>query len=480
MKDVFDYLEEEDILRNLPETLPQMEDETAAKRIENRVSERLQAEMKQQKKWQKKRILAAAVCCLVVVGAFARKPIAAYFQRVLHYLPGVGVYINDTDAEIYEVQIDNPVQEQNGVRVELKGFYCENNMLKGDFVFTGEGLPTVEDEEDDRTNHTIDDAFMEKYQVTYYYGEKNRVISFSSYGRLTEDGKVRRYTMHCNERLYLKDGCYDYAFSIKGFDEKIHLKVVKAKTTKNAKDLGYSVTKNDISVVANADVDGNTITVEFFQIPTADVTQAMKDWFHTGINIYPYQFEKDAYVYILNAAGERMSMQYDSMENGGKFILEGTEKDFPLTLHRTAYTGTDREKHDVEVPLTEGAKLPQVKFHYGTVEILSVTQEDVIYDNPDDESDKTEEATKVTVRYRTLPAKGIRKMYAVNMVYDGEEFGRIPNDSDEEEKDGILVQEDTFYLPREKRENITLTLKNPSYWVGDSYDVVMEKPRSIK
>lgn len=95
MKDVFDYLEEEDLLRNLPEALPQMEDETAAKRIENLVSERMQAEAKQQKKWQKRRILIAAVCCLVAVGAFARKPIAAYFQRILHYLPGVGVYINE-------------------------------------------------------------------------------------------------------------------------------------------------------------------------------------------------------------------------------------------------------------------------------------------------------------------------------------------------------------------------------------------------
>lgn len=102
MKDVFDYLEEEDLLRNLPEALPQMEDETAAKRIEKMALEKLQAEAKQQKKWQKRRILIAAVCCLVAVGAFARKPIAAYFQRILHYLPGVGVYINDTDAEIYE------------------------------------------------------------------------------------------------------------------------------------------------------------------------------------------------------------------------------------------------------------------------------------------------------------------------------------------------------------------------------------------
>ena len=57
MKDVFDYLEEEDLLRNLPEALPQMEDETAAKRIEKMALEKLQAEAKQQKKWQKRRIL---------------------------------------------------------------------------------------------------------------------------------------------------------------------------------------------------------------------------------------------------------------------------------------------------------------------------------------------------------------------------------------------------------------------------------------
>ena len=40
MKDVFDYLEEEDLLRNLPEALPQMEDETAAKRIEKMATAR--------------------------------------------------------------------------------------------------------------------------------------------------------------------------------------------------------------------------------------------------------------------------------------------------------------------------------------------------------------------------------------------------------------------------------------------------------
>ena len=452
MKDVFDYLEEEDLLRNLPEALPQMEDETAAKRIEKMALEKLQAETKQQKKWQRRRILIAAVCCLVAVGAFARKPIAAYFQRILHYLPGVGVYINDTDAEIYEVQIDNPVQEKDGVRVELKGFYCENNMLKGDFVFTGEGLPTEKNGKDE-----IVDELSEKYEVTYYYGEKSRVIWFSGCGwHISNEGKVLQYTPHCSERLYLKDSCYDYAFSIKGFDEKIHLKVVKAKTTENPKDLGYSVTKNKTSVVANADVDGNTIAVEYYLIPSA---APLED-----------------YAYIQNAAGERMRGHLESLENGGMYTLKGTEKDFPLTLHHSAYTGTDREKQEVEIPLTEGAELPQVKFHYGTVEFLSVMQEDVIWE--DEDSERTEEATKVTVRYKTVPAKGIRKMYAANLRYLKEDDFGVERDL--EQTNEFLIQERSVYLPREKREKLTFSLENPSYWVGGSYDVVIEKPRSKK
>ena len=435
--------------------------------------EKLQAETKQQKKWQKRRILIAAVCCLVAVGAFARKPIAAYFQRILHYLPGVGVYINDTDAEIYEVQIDNPVQEKDGVRVELKGFYCENNMLKGDFVFTGEGLPTEKSGKD-----KIVDELSEKYEVTYYYGEKSRVIWFSGCGwHISNEGKVLQYTPHCSERLYLKDGCYDYAFSIKGFDEKIHLKVVKAKTTENPKDLGYSVTKNKTSVVANADVDGNTIAVEYYLIPSAEVAQAMEDYYQTGIILCPYRFAPlEDYAYIQNAAGERMRGHLESLENGGRYTLKGTEKDFPLTLHHSAYTGTDREKQEVEIPLTEGAELPQMKFHYGTVEFLSAMQEDVIWE--DEDSERTEEATKVTVRYKTVPAKGIRKMYAANLRYLKEDDFGVERDW--EQTNEFLIQERSVYLPRGKREKLTFSLENPSYWVGGSYDVVIEKPRSKK
>ena len=40
--ELFDSLKEEDILRNLPEDLPAMEEELTAKRIENRVMQELQ------------------------------------------------------------------------------------------------------------------------------------------------------------------------------------------------------------------------------------------------------------------------------------------------------------------------------------------------------------------------------------------------------------------------------------------------------
>ena len=168
----------------------------------------------------------------------------------------------------------------------------------------------------------------------------------------------------------------------------------------------------------------------------------------------------------------------ESLKNGRRYTLKGTEKDFPLTLHHSAYTGTDREMHEVEIPLTEGAELPQVKFHYGTVEFLSATQEDVIWEDSDEDSDRTEEATKVTVRYRTVPAKGRRKMYAANLRYLKEDDFSVENDL--EQTDEFLIQERSVYLPRGKREKLTFTLENPSYWVGGSYDVVIEKPQNKK
>lgn len=71
--ELFDSMKEEDILRNLPEDLLEMEDELAAKRIENRVMQEMQIEIGIQKKQGKKRLLAAAVCCIVAGEQFSRQ-----------------------------------------------------------------------------------------------------------------------------------------------------------------------------------------------------------------------------------------------------------------------------------------------------------------------------------------------------------------------------------------------------------------------
>ena len=169
--ELFDSMKEEDILRNLPEDLLEMEDELAAKRIENRVMQEMQIEIGIKKKQGKKRLLAAAVCCIVAIGMAGHKPIMAAFQRLFHDLPGVGVYINDTDEEVYEVQIDDPSMEKDVVKIELKNFYCANNQIFGDVVITGTDLSTwredaILEEDDDNL-----DMLEKKFYPTLYYGD---------------------------------------------------------------------------------------------------------------------------------------------------------------------------------------------------------------------------------------------------------------------------------------------------------------------
>lgn len=472
--ELFDHLNEEDILPNLPEDLPEMEDALAAKRIENRVMQEMKIVIEMDKKQKRKRILAAVVCCIVAIGAFGHKPIMAAFQRLFYDLPGVGVYIDEENKTIYEVQIDDPVQEKNGVRVELKDFYCEGKQIYGTVRITGENLldMTVE-----RTNKEEDKALDAKFLTTWYYGEKEKQFHSSGRGKVTEDGKLKRYDQRGWEWLYLEEGIDTYYLEVEGFDLRFELKIVEPKVAENPEELGYSVTKNDTTVVARASLSGeNSIDLEYFLIPSDEVKRARERWYRFGITIAAYEFDYENYFYIENANGERMTGKYESMENGGKYHLQGTREDFPLTLHYSPFTGTDGEEHSLRLPLpAKGEKqtknLPTVKFHYGTVEILSVEQEDVTWEDPNELSDRTEEATKVTVTYQTVPKEGDRRMYAVDMNL-AEEEKRFDSEHSREE----YVEKITYHLPRAERDSLQMLLQEPSYWIEGAYDVVIEKP----
>lgn len=476
--ELFDYLNEEDILRNLPEDLPEMEDELATKRIENRVMQEMKIDLGMQNKQKRKRIMAAVVCCIVAIGAFGHEPIMAAFQRLFYDLPGVGVYIDDENKTIYEVQIDDPVQEKDGVRVELMDFYCEGKQIYGTVRITGENLMDMTVE---RTHEEEEDALEEKFPTTWYYGEKEKKFHSSGKGKLTEDGKLKRYDQRGSEWLYLEKGIDTYYLEVKGFDRKFTLKIVEPRKVETPEELGYSQTKNETTVVARASMVGeNAIDLEYFVIPSEEVKRARERWYRFGITIAAYEFDYENYFYIEDANGERMKGEYESVANGGKYHLQGAKEDFPLTLHYSPFTGTDGEEHSLTVPLPEKGKkrtkdLPTAKFHYGTVELLSVEQEDAVWEDDNELSDRREEATKVTITYQAVPKDGIRRMYAVDMnLAENEKY--FDCEQNGEENGSLLVQQITYYLPRTERKNLQFHLSEPSYWVEGAYDIVIEKP----
>lgn len=472
--DFWDSLPEEELLAYFPEELPAMEDVLAAKRIEKNVLRGVRTEGK--RRWGGKRI-AAAACCFLLIGAAGHKPILAAFQRVFHVLPGVGVYINDSEEEILEVRLLNPVQEKDGVRAELKDFYCKGVAIYGMVSFTGDGLPYEEE-----GGKEISEVMKERFPMTWFDGEKERSFVPSGGGWYTDGEKTTEFH---NDVLISRERGTDprgrYEFRIEGFDEPFVFEVVDSKTLEDAEKLGYSVTKNDTTVSARAYLREEGIEVEYYVIPSEEVRKAEENWRRFYTAIYPYQLDAENYFYIRNADGEKMERiagKSKRLLNGYSFLLEGTAEDFPLTLHRSPFTGMGDETYTVSLPLpADGERLtenlPSVDFRYGTVEFLSVKRSDVVWEDDNEYSDRTEDATKVTYTYRIRPKEGLRQMYRAGVEIDAETFSRS-GEGDWSEETGAEETE-TVFLKRTEAESIRLTLENPSYWIAEDYDIVIKK-----
>lgn len=473
--DFWDNLPEKELLAYFPEELPAMEDTLAARRIEASVMGAIRAERKH--RWNGKHI-AAAACCLLLIGAAGHKPILAAFQRVFHVLPGVGVYINNSEEEILEVRLQNPVQEKDGIRAELKDFYCKGTAIYGLVSFTGDGLPY-----EPESGEEMGEAMKERFPMTWFDGEKERSFVPSSCGYYTDGEKTTEF--HSDILLYMERGTDPrgrYEFRIEGFDEPFVFEVLDSKTLEDAEKLGYSVTKNDTTVSALAFLREDGIEVEYYVIPSAEVQKTQEVWFKFSTPIYPYKLDAENYFYIQNAAGEKMEYIDGGRKrllNGYSYLLEGTAEDFPLTLHRSPFTGASNETHTASLPLpadgeTRMENLPRVDFRYGTVEFLSVEREDVVWEDDDEYSDRTEDAAKVTYTYRVKPKEGLRQMVGVSVEIDAETFsGERGGDWSEETG---AEETETVFLKRTDAKSIRLTLGHPSYWIEGEYDIVLEKP----
>ena len=477
--ELFDSMKEDDILRNLPEDLPEMEDELAARRIENRVMQEMKIDLNLQKKQGRKRLLAAVVVCLAVVGAIGHKPIMAAFQRLFHDLPGVGLYINDTDAKVYEVWIDDPVQEQDGIRVELRNFYCEGNLLHGTFAFTGEGLEAMEfpDEED---NMEISDILKERFRITYYYEDKERTMFAPRSGYTREDdGKITSHTRKCEEMIPVKNGVFEYEIAINGFDRRFHLKLVDPKTVETPEELGYSQTLNDTTVTARATIVGDMIEVEYFIIPSEEVKLARENRNRYFIVDIPYQYDMEERMYVENADGKQLKYEkYKNIVNGVKFWYEGSAEDFPLQFHLPTLTGTNTENYSFVLPLPEDGgvitkNLPRFDFAYGTVEIVHVARENGEYDNRDTINPEISPAAVVDIVYRVTPKEGQRQMYSVKLDYLGNEwYGSEGLDAG----DDAYTSGTRLYLKDLESKEVELKFHMPSFWILGDYDITIEKP----
>ena len=478
--ELFDSMKEEDILRNLPENLPEMEDELAAKRIENCVMQEIQTEMAMQKKQNRKRFVAAAACGILAVGLLGHKPIMAAFERLFHDLPGVGVYINDTDAEVYEVQIDDPVQEQDGIRVELRNFYCEGNLLHGTFDFTGEGLEAMKfPDEDD--NMDITEVLKEKFQITYYFGDAERKMFAPRAGYTRENGVIIHHTRSCEEYIPIKQGYFEYEIATKGFDRRFHLKLVDPKTVETPEELGYSQTKNDTTVTARAAIVGDMSEVEYFVIPSEDVKLARENRNRYFIVDVPYLYDMEEKMYVENADGERMQYEkFREIANGRKFWFYGSEEDFPVKFHLPTLTGTSQESYTIDLELPKNGEmitenLPKIKFQYGTVEILSIARETGEYDNRDEINPEISPATIVDIVYQVTPKEGQRKMYCVDLDLE-EEYGEYFGGEGLDAGNNYYINGNRYYLTDLEKETIKVKFHMPSFWIVGDYDIIIEKP----
>ena len=100
-EEMLDQLEEKELAEYLPETLPEV-DEVTKKRIEKQTLKKMK---KEQKRFSRKQIAVAAICLVAVLGIVGREPIQAAFERLFHYLPGAGMYVDEEENVYYEAEI---------------------------------------------------------------------------------------------------------------------------------------------------------------------------------------------------------------------------------------------------------------------------------------------------------------------------------------------------------------------------------------
>lgn len=483
-EEMLDQLEEKELAEYLPETLPEV-DEVTKKRIEKQT---LQKMKKEQKRFSRKQIVAAVICLVAVLGVVGREPIQAAFERLFHYLPGAGMYVDEEENVYYEAEIINGEFTENDIHVQLKNVYAENHMVHMEVEMTGnlQELTQAEYENDSPDKY---DKLEEMYALTMEYDGEEHEMAAPSKGVLTEDENdtymITRYRR--DYQRYVKNVEQVYTVHIAGLENTLSFRLIANTGKEQPENIGASQTQNGITITAKADVVEQGIWLEYYVL-TDETLPDFDDHFMFRLMPMPYgcrtldnitQEKFQDMLYVTNKDGERMRYRgQEEVENGRRMLLEGTAEDFPLTFHRSPLTGIGKERETVEIPMPESIRsLDQtVEFPYGTVTFEKVKGERIELSGQNAAGEEfVAEAKDLDITYTITPDEGKRQLYGVFMEVKGSLDG-YPKQ--------VFPDEDGKYrihaLVSSTNETVTLELYDPYYWIVDDYTLVLEEPESVK
>lgn len=483
-EEMLDQLEEKELAEYLPETLPEM-DEVTKKRIEKQTLKKMK---KEQKCFSRKQIVAAVICLVAVLGIVGREPIQAAFERLFHYLPGAGMYVDEEENVYYEAEIIHGEFTENDIHVQLKNVYAENHTVHMEVEMSGNLYELTQAEyEDDSLDKS--ELMEEKYTLTLEYDGEEQDINAHGAGTTTEDYGEKHIITQYRRRYerYIKNIEQVYTVHIAGMKNTLSFRLTANTGKEQPENIGASQTQNDITITAKADVTDQGILLEYY-ILTDERLPDFDDYFTFRLTPLPYgcrtldsitQEKYQDMLYVTNKDGERLQYKgQEEVENGRRMLLEGTAEDFPITFHRSPLTGVGKERETVEIPMPESIRsLNQtVEFPYGTVTFEKVKGERIELSGQNAAGEEiVAEAKDLEITYTITPDEGKRQLYGVFMEVKGSLDG-YPKQ--------VFPDEDGKYrvhaLVGSNNETVTLELYDPYYWIVDDYALVLEEPENAE
>lgn len=483
-EEMLDQLEEKELAEYLPETLPEV-DEVTKKRIEKQTLKKMK---KEQKCFSRKQIVAAVICLVAVLGIVGREPIQAAFERLFHYLPGAGMYVDEEENVYYEAEIIHGEFTENDIHVQLKNVYAENHTVHMEVEMSGNLYELTQAEyEDDSLDKS--ELMEEKYTLTLEYDGEEQDINAHGAGTTTEDYGEKHIITQYRRRYerYIKNIEQVYTVHIAGMKNTLSFRLTANTGKEQPENIGASQTQNDITITAKADVTEQGIWLEYY-ILTDERLPYFDDEFMLRLRPMPYgcrtlnsitQENFQDILYVTNKDGDRLRYRgQEALENGRRMLLEGTAEDFPITFHRSPLTGIGKERETVEIPMPESIRsLNQtVEFPYGTVTFEKVKGERIELSGQNAAGEEiVVEAKDLEITYTITPDEGKRQLYGVFMEVKGSLDG-YPKQ--------VFPDEDGKYrvhaLVGSNNETVTLELYDPYYWIVDDYALVLEEPENAE